>query len=232
MCIAVIPARGGSKRIHRKNIKKFNGIPMIAYAIRAAQNSNAFDEILVSTDDPEIAEISLSLGATIPWMRPTQLSGDHTTTVEVMQHAALQFNLSKGNVENICCLYPTTPLLEPEFLVSGLREIKSGDWDYVVSVTQVESHPSRFFYLNSRSVIQMYFPEHETTRTQDVPTTYRDAGQFYWGKSTAWASGKPIFSSNSTILELPPNVGIDIDTEQDWAYVEKLYKKRHGSASD
>jgi N-acylneuraminate cytidylyltransferase len=191
-----------------------------------------FDEILVSTDDHEIAEIARSFGATVPWMRPIELSGDHTTTVEVMQHAALQLNLGAGSTENICCLYPTTPLLELEFLITGLKEITSGDWDYVISVTKVEAHPSRFLYLNSQNAIQLYFPENETSRTQDVPKTYCDAGQFYWGRSTAWASGMPIFSSNSTIIELPPSVGVDIDTDQDWSYAEKLYKKRHGSAND
>lgn len=223
MNIAVIPARGGSKRIPRKNIKLFQGLPVIAYAIKAARESDLFDEIFVSTDDEEIAGVAESFGATIPWLRPKNLSDDYATTVSVMQDAVKRLNLSELNLENICCIYPATPLLKPIFLSDGLKVLKDGDWNYVFSALKSNTPPQRFFSLGTSKQVEMLFPEFEITRTQDLEHYYSDAGQFYWGRKSAWEAGLPIFSSKSTILEIPGKSAVDIDTPEDWHYAEALF---------
>jgi pseudaminic acid cytidylyltransferase len=223
MNIAVIPARGGNKRIPRKNIKLFHGLPVIAYAIKAAQESGIFEEIFVSTDDEEIAEVAESFGATIPWLRPKNLADDFSTTVSVIQDAVKRLNLSELNLENICCIYPATPLLKPIFLSDGLKVLKDGDWSYVFSGLKANTPPQRFFSLGASKGVEMLFPEFEITRTQDLGNYFSDAGQFYWGRISAWECGLPIFSSESTILEIPSGAAIDIDTLEDWHYAEALF---------
>ena len=224
MNIAVIPARGGSKRIPRKNIKLFHGLPVIAYAIKAAKESEIIDEIFVSTDDEEIAEIAMSFGATIPWIRSKDLSDDYATTVSVMQDAVKKLEMNFVELENICCIYPATPLLKPSFLSQGLEILETGDWDYVFSGLKASTPPQRYFSLGISKEVEMLSPEFEATRTQDLEHYYSDAGQFYWGRTSSWDSGLPIFSSKSTILEIPGESAIDIDTPEDWHYAENLFK--------
>ena len=223
MNIAVIPARGGSKRIPRKNIKLFHGLPVIAYAIRAAKESGVFSEIFVSTDDEEIAEVAESFGATIPWLRPKNLSDDHTTTVSVMQDAVNKLRSSLNEMEFVCCIYPATPLLQPSFISQGLQILEDGDWDYVLSASRAETPPERFFSLNSASGVEMHFPENKATRTQHFLPSYHDVGQFYFGRSSSWESGLQIFSSRSTIIEIPRELSVDVDTLDDWHYAEHLF---------
>jgi len=228
MNIAVIPARGGSKRIPRKNIKLFHGLPVIAYAIKAAKESDVFDEVFVSTDDEEIAEIAISFGATIPWMRPKALSDDYATTISVMQHAAKKLKTDLVDTKNICCIYPATPLLKPRFLSEGLKVLEEGDWSYAFSGIKSSTHPQRFFSLGSSNGVEMLFPEYETTRSQELADFFYDAGQFYWGTKSAWESGLPIFSSKSTIVEMPSGSAVDIDTLEDWHYAEALFSLKKG----
>ena len=223
MNIAVIPARGGSKRIPRKNIKLFHGVPVIAYAIKAAKESEIFDEIYVSTDDEEIAEVAKSFGAGIPWMRTKHLSDDYATTLSVMQDAVKQLESKLVNLENVCCIYPATPLLKPSFLSLGLEILQSGNWDYVFSGVKSSTPPQRFFSLQHSQSVEMLFPENETTRTQDLANFYHDAGQFYWGKKMSWELGLPIFSNQSTIIEMPHESAVDINTSEDWHYAEHLF---------
>jgi pseudaminic acid cytidylyltransferase len=223
MNIAVIPARGGSKRIPRKNIKLFHGLPVIAYAINAAKLSGVFEEIIVSTDDEEIAEIAISFGATIPWMRPKNLSEDYVTTVSVMQDAVNKLKCSLNDLEFVCCIYPATPLLQPNFISQGLQILRDGDWEYVFSASRVETPPERFFSLDSSNRVKMHFPNHEGTRTQDFSPSYHDAGQFYFGRSSSWESGLEIFSSKSTVVEIPRGLSVDVDTLDDWHYAEDLF---------
>jgi N-acylneuraminate cytidylyltransferase len=230
MNIAVIPARGGSKRIPRKNIKLFNGLPVISYAIAAAKDSALFDQIVVSTDDEEIAEIAISFGASIPWMRQKDLSDDYSTTISVMQDAVNQLDASVNDLKYVCCIYPATPLLSPSFLRDGLRILKNGNWDYVVTASLSKAPPERSLVIGNTNEITMRFPGHETTRTQDFPPAYFDAGQFYWGRKTAWQRGLPILTSKSTILELPRELAVDIDTLDDWHYAERIFKV-HGKDS-
>ena len=226
MNIAVIPARGGSKRIPRKNIKLFHGLPVIAYAIKAAQESGVFDEVFVSTDDEEIAAVAKSFGATIPWLRVKDLSDDYATTISVMQDAVSKLKSNLINLQNICCIYPATPLLKPSFISQGLQILKDNDWSYVFSSTRVDEPVHRFFSLGVSQGVEMLFPEHEVTRTQDLPRVYRDAGQFYWGKKSSWDLGSPIFTTKSTILELPNELVVDIDSIDDWRRAERLFESR------
>ena len=224
MNVAVIPARGGSKRIPRKNIKLFHGLPIIAYAIKVARESEIFDEIFVSTDDEEIAEVAVSFGATIPWMRPKALSDDYATTVSVMQDAVKRLKMNLIDLENICCIYPATPLLKPNFLSEGLKVLEDGDWSYVFSGLKASTPPQRCFSLGTSMGVEMLFPQYEVTRAQDLSDFYSDAGQFYWGRRSSWESGLPIFSSQSTILEIPSGLSIDIDTLDDWHRAEFLFE--------
>jgi N-acylneuraminate cytidylyltransferase len=223
MSIAVIPARGGSKRIPRKNIKNFNGLPVIAYAIKAAKESGAFSEVFVSTEDEEIAEVAKSFGATIPWMRSKELSEDHTTTISVMQDAVKKLKSSFMELEYVCCIYPATPLLQPRYIREGFEVIQDGKWDYTISASRAETPPQRFFSLNSANGVEMHFPENAATRTQDFLPSYHDAGQFYFGKTSSWELGSQIFSGKSTIIEIPHELSVDIDTLDDWHYAERLF---------
>ena len=228
MNIAVIPARGGSKRIPRKNIKLFHGIPIIAYAIKVAQESEVFDEIFVSTDDAEIAEVSRKFGATVPWLRGKNLSDDHATTVSVMQDAVIKLESDMRALENVCCIYPATPLLEAQFITRGLKILENENWSYVFSGIRTKALPQRFFSLGASKGVQMLLPKYQETRTQDLEHFYQDAGQFYWGHKSSWEDGLPIFTTKSTILEIPSESVVDIDTPQDWHYAETLFDMKIG----
>ena len=223
MNIAVIPARGGSKRIPRKNIKLFHGLPVIAYAIKTAIESGVFSEVFVSTDDEEIAEVAESFGATIPWIRPKDLSDDYATTVSVMQDAVIKLKSNFNDLEFVCCIYPATPLLQPNFISQGLQILKAGDWDYVLSASRAATPPERFFSLDSMKGVEMHFPENKAVRTQDFLASYHDVGQFYFGRKSSWESGLQILSSKSTIIEIPRELSVDIDTLVDWHYAEHIF---------
>jgi len=221
--VAVIPARGGSKRIPRKNVRNFHGKPMISYAIKVAQDSNLFDQIIVSTDDKEIADISQGLGAKVPWMRSSELSDDMATTLDVMQDAVIHLGRTLESEAKICCIYPATPLLQTQYLREGSLKMDEGDWDYVLAAVRNEAPIQRSFVLGGEARVQSLFPEFEMTRTQDLPTTFHDAGQFYWGSLNAWMNKLSIFASGTTIVEIPSHMTVDIDNENDWLYAEKLY---------
>jgi pseudaminic acid cytidylyltransferase len=225
MNIAVIPARGGSKRIPRKNIKLFHGIPIIAYAINSAWESGVFDEVIVSTEDYEIAEIAMHFGATIPWMRTKELSDDYATTLSVMQDAVFKLKADTAAMENVCCIYPATPLLKPGYITQGLQKLKNEEWKYVFSGQKANQSPQRLFSLSASKGVELLFPKYNDTRTQDLDDFFYDAGQFYWGQVSSWENGIPIFSSNSTIVEIPRNLAVDIDTVEDWQYAESLFEK-------
>lgn len=228
MKIAVIPARGGSKRIPRKNIKLFNGIPVIGYAIETAKKSGIFDEIVVSTDDSEISEIALSFGASVPWIRAENLSSDHATTISVIGDAARKLKKDFKNLQQICCIYSTVPLLEPHFIRDGLDLLETNNWNYVISAMRVQHAPERYFSLTEGGSVQLHRPEHELNRSQDFPASYLDAGQFYWGTLASWEVELPIFSSKSTIVELPIQAAVDIDTNEDWQTAENLFRLKRG----
>lgn len=222
MKIAVIPARGGSKRIPRKNIKEFCGKPMIAWSIEAARASGLFDLIIVSTDDMEIAEIAKQWKADVPFMRPESLSNDYAATTPVIGHAT-QWALDQGmDVDAVCCIYATAPFVQVGDIQQGLQALTSGDWDYAFTVTDFAAPIFRAFKESAVGSIEMFFPEHFSTRSQDLPVALHDAGQFYWGRPAAWLEDKRIFDQRSKPIVIPRWRVQDIDTPDDWERAETM----------
>jgi N-acylneuraminate cytidylyltransferase len=222
--VAVIPARGGSKRIPRKNLKPFLGKPLIGYSIQAAIDSALFDRIVVSTDDEEIAAVARELGAETPFQRPAELADDFTGTHQVVQHA-LRWLLEHGcAVTEACCIYATAPLIQVEDLKAGLAILRSGQWHSVFAATSFPAPIFRSFRQEPSGGLAMIFPEHFQTRSQDLPETFHDAGQFYWARLDSWLRPAEGFSANVTIVKLPRWRVQDIDTPEDWAQAEFLWR--------
>lgn len=222
MRIAVIPARGGSKRIPRKNIRDFLGKPIIARPVRVAKESGLFAHVIVSTDDTEIAEVARRNGAEVPFMRPAELSGDYVATADVIAHAA-RFAISQGwQVDAICCIYATAAFVEPRDIQAGFEALQSGPWAYVFSATHFRAPIFRSFKQRAEGGIEMFFPHFFKTRSQDLPIALHDAGQFYWGTTSAWLEQKQVFAAHSTVVLLPTWKVQDIDTEDDWQHAELL----------
>jgi pseudaminic acid cytidylyltransferase len=219
--IAVIPARGGSKRIPRKNIKPFGSRPMIAYAIQAARDSGLFEHVVVSTDDDEIAAVARAHGASVPFRRPAHLADDQTVTVPVIAHAAQWFVDQGHAVDAVCCIYPCVPLLRAADLQGAYAMFQELGADYVYPVVGFHSSPWRAMTKPESGPMQFVYPEYELTRTQDLPECYFDAGQFYWGKTTAWTSGLRMHSHGHG-YEVEGHRIVDIDTHEDWARAELI----------
>lgn len=221
MNIAIIPARGGSKRIPRKNIKEFCGKPMIAYAITAAKDSGLFEHIVVSTDDEEIAQIARAWGAETPFVRPTELANDYTATVPVIAHGIEACRSLGWNFDQVCCIYPGVPFIQTDDLRGALVRLTSNEADYCFLVAEYPSVIQRALKLLSNGKMQPFYPEFVTTRTQDLEPAYHDAGQFYWGKADAWLTNPKIHSSGLGYV-IPNWRVVDIDTQDDWARAEVL----------
>ena len=230
MKLAIIPARGGSKRIPRKNIKLFCEKPMIAWSIEAALKSGCFDQVIVSTDDEEIAEVARLYGATVPFMRPVHLSDDHTGTIPVIQHAIEWVNTQGQSVEQACCLYATAPFVSTEDIRRGLETLEASGGDYAFSVTSYAFPIQRAIRLDENGRVEMFNPEHFNTRSQDLEEAFHDAGQFYWGKAGAWLQGRVIFGTGSVPVALPRHRVQDIDTPEDWVRAEWLFKAMQAEA--
>jgi pseudaminic acid cytidylyltransferase len=224
MNIAVIPARGGSKRIPRKNIKEFCGKPIIVWSIEAAQKSNCFDRIIVSTDDNEIAAVARNYGAEVPFMRPESLANDYAGTIPVIRHAVEWLVDHRENPENVCCLYATAPFVRSQDLRRGLEMLQAQECDYVFSVTSFAFPIQRAIRITQEQRVEMFQPEHFMTRSQDLEEAYHDAGQFYWGITPSWLDEKPLFLNHSAPLILPRHRVQDIDTLEDWQRAEWLFK--------
>ena len=224
--IAIIPARGGSKRILRKNVKLLAGVPAIAYPIELALNSGIFDRVIVSTDDPEIADVSRNYGAEVPFMRSAELSNDFTITVDVIADAVKQLQNLGESFDYICCIYPVTPLLRVNRLKQAYGAIESGKWDYVFPAIEFSTPIERGFKRGKSGVVEFSYPEFANTRTQDIEKTFHDAGQFYFGKTEAWLEKRSVLNGNSTFIELAKNETLDIDDLEDWEMVEKLVNSK------
>ena len=228
MKVAVIPARGGSKRIPRKNIKEFCGKPMIAYSIEAALHSGCFDKIIVSTDDSEIAQVAKSYGAEVPFIRPKELSNDYTGTIPVIRHA-IEWLVEQGVDANlVCCLYATAPFVTAEYLQQGLQQLEETNAAYAFTVTSYAFPIQRAIKLNPELGVEMFDTNNFNTRSQDLEEAWHDAGQFYWGRVGAWLSEKIIFGADSTPVILPRHRVQDIDTPEDWERAEWLFKALQG----
>ena len=224
MTLAVIPARGGSKRIPRKNIKEFCGKPMIAWSIEAALQSGCFDRIAVSTDDTEIAEVAQRFGAEVPFMRPAALSDDHTGTTAVIRHATEWFIQQGQQPEQVCCIYATAPFLSPDDIQRGLELLTATGSDYAFSVTSYPFPIQRAVRITPEGRVQMFEPTQFNRRSQDLEDAFHDAGQFYWGRTSAWLAEKKIFSPESSPVLLPRYRVQDIDTLEDWLRAELMFK--------
>lgn len=229
MIIAVLPARGGSKRIPRKNIRPFCGKPMIAWPIEAARQSRIFDHIIVSTDDDEIAKVAQQYGAEVPFMRPPELANDHAGTIPVMAHASQWAQDQGWTVEAIACIYPTAPLISADDLAEGLKLLQQGTRDFVFSATEFASPIFRSFQQTEDGGIKMFFPEHFGSRSQDLPEALHDAGQFYWGRPDAWQTAQTLFAGKSAALRIPRWRVQDIDTPDDWTRAEALFQSLGGT---
>jgi pseudaminic acid cytidylyltransferase len=224
MKLAVIPARGGSKRIPRKNIKPFCGKPMLAWSVEAALQSGCFDQVIVSTDDAEIAEVARQCGAQVPFMRPAALSDDHTGTTAVIAHAIKWFAQQGQKPEQVCCVYATAPFVLPTDLRQGLAVLTDTGADYAFSVTSYAFPLQRAIHITGAGRVAMFNPENFNTRSQDLEEAYHDAGQFYWGQADAWLHNKMIFGDASAPVKLPRHRVQDIDTPEDWLRAEWLFK--------
>jgi len=224
MNICVIPARGGSKRIPRKNIKEFLGQPVIAYSIKAAIDSQCFDKVIVSTDDAEIAEVVKSFGASVPFMRPDELADDYASTIPVIKHAIEWFDDQEQPPSEVCCLYATAPFVSAGAIRRAYEQMQSVQADYCFTVTSFAFPIQRAIKITAENRVEMLYPEHLETRSQDLEESYHDAGQFYWGKAEAFKQQKPLFSKSATPYILPRYLVQDIDTLEDWKKAELMYK--------
>jgi len=222
MRICVIPARGGSKRIPRKNIKPFHGKPMIAYAVTAALASKAFDKVIVSTDDEEIARVARAYGAEVPFVRPADLADDRTPTVPVIAHAIRTCQSKGWDVEDVCCIYPGVPFISTDDLAQAYQRLQTSGAHYVFPVTGFPSPIQRALRRLPDGTVKPFQHEYAATRTQDLEPGYFDAGQFYWGRRDAWLDELNIHL-NGTTLVIPEWRVVDIDTPADWERAELIY---------
>lgn len=225
MNIAIIPARGGSKRIPRKNIRIFCGKPMLAYPIAAALASGVIDKVVVSTDDPEIAEVALQYGAEVPFMRPASLADDYTGTSPVVRHALSELQQLGWELDYCACIYATTPLLNSDIIRRLYEQLSAEAVDYVFAAARFSFPIQRAILQTPSGGITPFDPVAITMRSQDLPAAFHDAGQLYWAKASTWLdSSKKIFAENSRMHVLPHHLVQDIDTPEDWTRAELLYR--------
>ena len=221
--IAIIPARGGSKRIPRKNIRDFHGRPIIRWVIETALASRCFDFVMVSTDDPDIAAVARGAGANVPFLRPANLADDMTATMPVIRHA-LEWLAARGIAsEAVCCIYPTAPFLRVADLRDGLDQLCRSGRSFAFSVTAFPSPIQRALRITANGAVEAIWPENRAARSQDLEPAFHDAGQFYWGLSTAFLEERSLFSSESVPIVLPRYRVHDIDTPEDWAVAELAF---------
>lgn len=221
--IAIIPARGGSKRIPQKNIKSFLGKPIIAYSIEAALKSNVFDEIMVSTDDNEIAELAKKLGANVPFVRSERNSGDNSSTSDVLVEVLNEYKKLDQEFDYGCCIYPCAPFVDSNKINEGLQLIKKTKADNVIPVVKYSYPIQRALKIEGEKLL-MISPDNITTRSQDLPPTYHDAGQYYWFKIQSFLKEPTLFSENTVPIIIPEIQSQDIDTLEDWEIAELKYK--------
>ncbi len=222
-CIAIIPARGGSKRIPRKNIRNFHGKPIIEHTILRTIETGIFQSVFVSTDDLEIAKIASRTGAEI-LHRNADLANDFATTVEVMANAVAELeSVNTDKIESVCCIYPVNPNLNGERILQAQNLLAENELDYVFTAKRYESSPARALRIGQSGLSEMYFPAFSNSRSQDLPEYFHDAAMFYLGNLVAWREKKPILNGNSKFIILGKYETLDIDDEEDWAMMERLH---------
>jgi N-acylneuraminate cytidylyltransferase len=230
MNIAIIPARGGSKRIPRKNIKPFYGKPMLAYPILAALESGLFDQVVVSTDDDEIAEVAQAFGASVPFKRPAALAQDDTATAPVIIHAIEWFEAQGHAVKEAACFYPCTPFVDAHLLNQAYAHWQATDAAYCFAVCEYPSAPQRALKQLANGRLESMYPQYRLTRTQDLEKTFFDAGQFYFTDAQTYKTGVSMHSDAATPFILPRHLAHDIDTLEDWHLAELMYGVLNPSA--
>jgi len=230
--VAVIPARGGSKRIPRKNISIFCGKPIISWPIEIALASQMFDQIVVSTDDAEIAAIAKNSGAAVPYLRPRALADDFTDTKSVIRHAISELDLNSDNTNFVCCIYPTSVFLTVGLLKEGFDLVSGLDSGLAFSIKRIDPNLLRSFTRDTGGRLKMIFPDNQSIRTQDLPEVFCDAAQFYWGAVSTWQSNQEIIGGNSRGILVSDNSSQDIDTPEDWARAELLFRSLRGLISE
>lgn len=223
MNIAIIPARGGSKRIPRKNIKDFLGKPIIAYSIQTALNSKLFDKVIISTDDEEITKVAKEYGAEVPFIRPKEISDDFSSTNDVVKHAINWLTEQGTKIDYVCCIYATAPFVKQQYLKEGFKKLQHGDKSFAFSVTSFAFPIQRAIKINNGEV-SMFDSQHLMSRSQDLEEAYHDAGQFYWGKLQAFLDDEIMFSEKSIPIILPRYLVQDIDTLEDWQRAELMHQ--------
>jgi len=221
--VAIITARGGSKRIPRKNIKLFLGKPIIAYSIQAALDAHCFDEIMVSTDDEEIADVAQKYGASVPFFRSEATSNDFSGTADVLLEVLSQYQRQSVNFHQACCIYPTAPFLTPEVLIKGLALMEEYQAESLIPVAEFPSSIWRSFQI-SGNYLERIWPENEEKRSQDLRNAYYDAGQFYWFQIKPFLNSKKLLTEKTIPLILQPAQVQDIDTPSDWIEAESKYQ--------
>ncbi len=222
MRLAVIPARGGSKRIERKNIRQFCGQPMLAYSIQAAMNCSAIDAVWVSTEDAEIAEVARMFGAEVPFERPQSLADDHTIMQTVMSHALEFAKQEDVAVNEACLIFATAPFLLPADLTRGWERLRKLNADFALSVVQFRTAPQRAQYVDDHGFLRYTEPEQCHVRSQDLQPLYHDAAQFVWGTPESF-SETSVVDANIAPVHISSEYVVDIDTSEDWAHAEHLY---------
>jgi len=223
--ICIIPARGGSKRIPKKNIKNFLGKPIIAYSIEAAISSGCFDRVIVSTDDPGIAKVAMQFGAEAPFLRPKKLSDDHTGFIPVIKHAIEWLEENENDAIDIACaIYATAPFITASNIIKSLEYFKEKKSGYCFSATTFPFPIQRAFKINKEARVEMFEPENYNKRSQDLEEAYQDAAQFYWGHASEFKKGTPAFSDKASVFVLPRHLVQDIDTPEDWLRAELMYQ--------
>lgn len=220
--LAVIPARGGSKRIPRKNIKAFHGKPIMAYSIEAARNSGIFDEVMVSTDDKEIALIAERYGASVPFFRSAETSSDHAATVNVLLEVLENYRQMAREFSYICCIYPTAPFITREKLQKAFALLEKSGADALVPVVPFSYPPLRGLTIHDDR-LRMMWPENEAVRSQDLELLYHDCGQFYFVRTDALLQERTLFCKETVPMLQSELDAQDIDNETDWVLAEQKY---------
>ncbi|MCL4149606.1 UNVERIFIED_CONTAM: hypothetical protein GTU68_029928 [Idotea baltica] len=221
--LALIPARGGSKRIPRKNIKNFLGKPIIAYSIEAAIESELFEDVMVSTDDEEIAKIAKQYGAKVPFLRSIQNSNDYAVLADVVKEVVLRYAEQNQEFSTVCCILPTAPFITSKKLIETHEKLKKDKFDSVFPVIEY-SFPIQRSLEMSNNKIKMVWEEHLNTRSQDLEPRYHDAGQFYWIRSDVFLHEEKLLTRNSGAIVISQLEAQDIDSETDWKLAELKYK--------
>jgi pseudaminic acid cytidylyltransferase len=223
MVVSVITARGGSKRIPKKNIRLFAGKPIIAYSIEASIQSGVFDRVIVSTDSEEIADVAREYGAEVPFMRPAHLADDFTHTAPVLKHAATWLIEHGENLKHMCCVYPTAPFVTSAVIKEGFDILTKNNVSSVFTVTTFSYPIFRSLKINNNGYLEMIWPEYSQSRSNDLPEAYHDAGQLYWLNVEQFLKTEELVATDAMPLVLPRYSVQDIDNEEDWATAEKMY---------